>query len=126
MNTINIAICEDHMVERTIIQLYIEKFFEGKNFKINVSEFTSGTDLLASDYSGLDLAFLDIYMDSIDGVETARRISKTNQHVKFVFCSASPEFFDQVNDLNVLRYFIKPLSPNKFNEAMESYIKELN
>ncbi|MBQ0102236.1 MAG: response regulator, partial [Firmicutes bacterium] len=94
--------------------------------KVNVTEFRSGTELLASDYSDIDIAFLDIYMDDIDGIETARRMAETNKNVKFVFCSASPEFIDQVEDLNVFRYFIKPPSPGKFNDAMDEYMKELD
>lgn len=123
---INFAICEDHSLEREIIQIYIENYFEKKDVKVNVTEFKSGTELLASDYSDIDIAFLDIYMDDIDGIETARRMAETNKNVKFVFCSASPEFIDQVEDLNVFRYFIKPLSPGKFNDAMDEYMKELD
>lgn len=123
-NKIKIAICDDHMIERTIIQIYIDEYFRGKAASAEVKEFCSGTEFIETDVTPYDLAILDIYMDGPDGVETAHEVAKVNPNIRFMFCSASPEFIDNTVDLNVTRYFIKPLVKEKFFDAMDEFMRE--
>jgi len=119
---LKIAICDDHMIERTIIQIYIDEYFRSRQMGVEVREFCSGTEFISGDVSSYDLAILDIYMDGPDGVETARQASKDNDKLCYMFCSASPEFVDRTDGLKVVGYFIKPLVKEKFFAAMDRYL----
>ena len=54
-NKIKVAICDDHMIERTIIQIYIDEYFRGKAASAEVKEFCSGTEFIETDVTPYDL-----------------------------------------------------------------------
>ena len=115
---VKIAVCDDSFFDREINKMYIEDYFSGKGYDAEIITYESGNDFLASDYSDCNLVFLDMYMDGISGPETAKEIVKNNKDIKIIFCSSSPEFVDDSVEVSALRYFIKPMSREKFEDVM--------
>ena len=70
---INIAICDDEKYILDKIKKLVFDFFHRKNVEITVSQFGSGEELLRHN-KNIDILFLDIQMDGIDGMETASLI----------------------------------------------------
>lgn len=116
---IRIAVCDDSFFDREINKLYIEDYMEQKGYETEIQTFSSGRELLSSDLTEYALVFLDIYMDGINGIETARAINRVNPGMKIVFCSSSPEFVSESFEVEAYRYFIKPMKRDKFKELMD-------
>lgn len=57
-----------------------------------------------------DLVLLDIYMGGATGVEAARKIRETDEHVHLVFCTTSNEFASESYALGISYYLHKPYS----------------
>ena len=74
---INIAICDDEKYILDKIKKLVFDFFHRKNVEITVSQFGSGEELLRHN-KNIDILFLDIQMDGIDGMETARKMRSQN------------------------------------------------
>ena len=50
-----------------------------------IDKFTCGEDLLNSSHSKYNVIFLDIKMQGISGIHTAKEIRETNEEVKIIF-----------------------------------------
>lgn len=125
-NKIKIAVCDDSVFDRDITQMYIELYLQERGIAGEIICFSSGTEFLATDLSQYALVFLDIYMEGINGVETARRIMEENPRMKIIFCSSSPEFVDEAIEIDVMRYFIKPIIHEKFRNVMDDFFLNNN
>lgn len=63
---INVAICDDDKN----IREYIKKIIEVQKIECRILEYESGNGLIETDEK-LDIVFLDIKMDGIDGIRAA-------------------------------------------------------
>lgn len=76
-----------------------------------IDSFDSGEAFLAEWQTGLyDMIILDIFMNRLTGVETARRIRALDEEVSLVFCSTSNEFASESYELNAQYYLHKPVT----------------
>lgn len=123
-NKIKIAVCDDSFFDREINKLYIEDYMLQKGFETEIQTFSSGTELLNTDLTQFSLIFLDIYMDGINGIETAKTINKINPGIKIVFCSSSPEFAAESFEVEAYHYFIKPMRRDRFQNLMDELFGE--
>lgn len=125
MDKVKIALCDDQVLDRVIIKLFLEMFYSEKGDKVEITEFESGTELLKADVNEYSIAFLDIYMDNMTGIEAAKKILSINKNIKIMFCSSSPEFSQEFLDIGAYGYFIKPISPEKLTVTMNKLYEEM-
>lgn len=91
---INIVICDDepHMSDK--IKELATAFFQKKNIEAAVCQFSSGRELLT--YAGtVDILFLDIQMEGIDGMEAARKLRSHNFKGFLIFVTVLREMVFQ-------------------------------
>jgi two-component system LytT family response regulator len=69
----------------------------------------------------IDLAFLDIQMPEISGLELAEDIPASTQ---FVFCTAFSEHALDAFSLNAVDYIVKPVNPQRLKKTIER-VREL-
>lgn len=82
--------------------------------------FDSGEALLDSmDEATYDVIFLDIYMNGINGMETAKRIRDLDQHCRLIFTTETTEFAVESYDVNSSYYLVKPYSYEKLSIALD-------
>lgn len=67
----------------------------------------------------VDVAFLDIQMPGIDGIELAEKILEQKPHVEIVFVTAYNEYAVEAFDLNAIDYLIKPIKQNRLQKTMD-------
>ncbi len=81
--------------------------------------FESGEEFLENFSAGkYDVAFLDIYMDGINGMDTARKIRETDTDCRLVFTTTTPEFAVDSYDVDSSWYLVKPYSYEKLSHAL--------
>ena len=105
---INIAICDDEELflqrEKEIIYKYMTK----KGYNCSIDLFLSGKDYLeCDDVEKYDIVFLDVSMDEMNGIETAKRIRKNNQKVNLIFVTAYINYATEGYKVNASRYILK-------------------
>ena len=120
-STLKIAICDDLESERNVINLYLSEYLDKNSMVAQIDEFTNGESFLNSDTSTYDLVFMDIFMDGINGMETAKRLIENKQHTQIVFCSTSVEFAADSYDVSALHYLVKPLEKEKFFKVLDRF-----
>ena len=79
--------------------------------------YDSGAALLASEAKH-DLVFLDILMDGLNGVETARRLRAGDIRCLIVFLTTSCEFAWEAFPVHPFDYLIKPVDEEKLDRVL--------
>lgn len=115
---INIAICDDEKYILDKIKKLVFDFFHRKNVEITVSQFGSGEELLRHN-KNIDILFLDIQMDGIDGMETARKMRNQNYKGYLIFITVLKEMVFQSFEVQAYDYLVKPIEEECFEKTME-------
>ena len=67
-----------------------------------------------------DIAFLDVEMAGISGVELATELKKYNSEINIVFCTGYGNYRDAAFDLHASGYLMKPITPEKVKRELEN------
>jgi len=73
--------------------------------------------------NAVDVAFLDIHMRGIDGIELARMIKEVKPNVNIVFLTAYSEYSMDAMKLHASGYLLKPVSENDVRKELEDLRK---
>lgn len=122
---LKIAICDDEEYQRIQITTMIEKALEFKNIKYLIFHYKSGEDLLQAKFE-INLYFLDICMDKLNGIDTAKKIRIINKNAIIIFITVLKEYVFQAFDVKAFHYILKPISEEKLREVLYSALSELN
>ena len=121
-----IVLCDDVQVERQIIKDALERFFLERSENIIIQEYDCGETFLADVEEGFtefDMLFLDIRMEKVDGMETARRLRKRGIDGPVVFLTNSPDYAVDSYEVHAAGYLLKPLKEEKLKSLLERLLK---
>ena len=115
---IRIAICDDEKHMSDHIRAMASDFFRKKNREIQLRTFLSGEELL--NYDGqIDILFLDIQMNGMDGLETARKLRAGKFRGFLIFITVLKEMVFQSFEVQAYDYLVKPVDEKQFEKTME-------
>ena len=115
----DIAICEDNVEDRRAIRDYLQLYLEENQYIGEIRSFSSGEAFLASYVPGLyGIIFLDIYMDELSGIETARIIRQTDDACALVFITSSLGHALDGFAVRASAYLVKPVSMESLTTAL--------
>ena len=116
-----IGVCEDNSLHINLVKGYIDDFFnEFHNYE--VLEFVSGEDLLSNYPNNIDLLFLDIQMNGLNGMDVARRIREFDNNVEIIFTTSVLDYVCEGYEVNAYRYMLKPIEYNIFKNNMDDIL----
>ncbi|MEG0368134.1 MAG: LytTR family DNA-binding domain-containing protein [Coprobacillus sp.] len=122
---IKIGICDDN---QTLLKKYVSMIDEickdGRLGAIEIHTFTNGESLLevfSKDRESMDILFLDILMEPLDGVETARRLMELHSKAVVIFLTSSEEYVFESMDVKPLSYVMKNQATN---EVLEKVLRD--
>ena len=118
---IRIAVCDDLKEDRDILIKILSEYLDQNNLYAEVDEFISGEAFLASDISRYRLVFLDIFMDKLNGMETAKKLIRENHKVQIVFASTSIDFAAEAFTIEALHYIVKPIKEKQVYGVLDKF-----
>ena len=74
----------------------------------------------------IDVAFLDIHMPEMNGIELARRVRETDERVQMVFITGYPDFIAEGYEVSALHYLMKPVSREKLARVLDRAAQSLS
>ena len=117
---IRIAIVDDEKVIREQIKKMIEK----KQTDCEIDTYGTGEDLLKAG-KRYDIVFLDIQMDGMNGIDTARILRQKTEHTVLVFITGVKEYVFDAFDVAAFHYLIKPIDEQKFADVFKRAVLEV-
>ena len=117
---IRIAIVDDEKVIREQIKKLIEK----KQTDCEIDTYGTGEDLLKAD-SVYDIIFLDIQMEGMNGIETAKALRQKADNTVLIFITGVKEYVFDAFDVAAFHYLIKPIEELKFYEVYDRAVLEV-
>lgn len=124
---IKIAICDDDKIFCDEIEEVINNYERTISSAISIETFYSGEALIEyiSDGNVLDLIFLDIELENINGVDVGKLIRNEfkNEAVQIVYISWNREYALELFKNRPFDFLIKPLEIEKVSEVINKYIE---
>jgi DNA-binding LytR/AlgR family response regulator len=126
---ISVAICDDSQYDCLRIQNFIKDYCQRHAYDINILTFDDGIDLVKHHTYGkplFDVIFLDIYMNAMNGIKTARKIREYDPDCKIIFTTSSTEHALKSFEVTPFNYLVKPISKSVFDSAFEKVLRTIN
>lgn len=121
----NIAICDDETEYANDIRVHLNQYSSEHGLTFDIYDFNSGEEILARN-TVFDIAFLDIEMDGINGIEVGRELQKANPDLVLIYVTAYNHYLDDALDLGITRFFDKPIDSQRFYEGMDKAISKID
>ncbi|HIT90399.1 MAG TPA: response regulator [Candidatus Merdenecus merdavium] len=121
-----IMLADDEGIAIDSLKFIIEKNF-GRSCEIRYAKTGRKVIELAEEFRP-DIAFMDIQMPGINGIDAMKEIKKFNQGIIFIVMTAYDkfDFAKESINLGVLEYLTKPSNQNKIVETLEKAIAIVN
>ena len=120
----NIAIVDDQLAESRLLSKYIDNYIENHNFNnVSISVFCTADEYLnAMKKNVFEISFLDILMDSMNGVDLARRIREIDKSTKIIFCTSSNEYAMESYEVGASQYLLKPYTYQQLEMILKKFL----
>lgn len=115
-----ILICDDEKLHRDILVEHIEGYFAGRTDKYEIMQVSSGEEVIAYDRIDIvDMAFLDIELGDMEGIDLSKRLNEVNDEALIVFVTSHPDYMDQAFEQFAFNYMVKPIDDKRFRKVMD-------
>ena len=124
----HIVICDDKIEDLAIIEKMLLKYSTcHPNINFETEKFSDAHKLFGKiqDNQLADIYILDIIMSKVTGIEIGNQIRKSGNKSIIIYITSSADFALDAYDVHAVRYLVKPVSEEKFFEAVDyalSYI----
>jgi DNA-binding LytR/AlgR family response regulator len=125
---LRIGICDDNIAARLQLRSLLEQTFYAQQTEYQIYEFSSGEGVLhwfEKHEAELDLLFLDIEMNGLDGMETARQIRRHSAEILLVFVTGYSDYVFEGYEVGALDYLMKPVQPDKLGKVLTRVFSHL-
>lgn len=113
-----LAVCDDEPLMRDEIAAALSGYMEKKGLVYRIDRFAGGQELLES-REKFAMIFLDIQMEGLDGMETARRLRSGGYQGLLIFLTVLKDCVFDSFEVQAYDYWLKPLDPNRFCRTMD-------
>lgn len=125
--TLNIAVVDDKRLDSEKLQRGIHRWFtEHDNTPRTITCFPDGEALLrVYEPEKYQLVFMDIIMNSLNGIQTAENIRAHDSKALLIFTTASREFAFDAFPLHPFDYLVKPYDSDRLGQVLSEAVKAL-
>lgn len=120
---IKIAVCDDDDGDLRRLKDCTSAAADKMDLTFRMDVFPSGEALLGRIRGGAiyHLVILDILMDTMDGIETAKGVRELLPEACIGFMTSSRDFAVEAFEADAIHYLIKPVDVKKVGELLERY-----
>lgn len=121
-----ILVCDDDLATALKLQTYVLEYFK-KHSSITpqLAVYTDGATLLQNE-TYADMAFLDVEMPGVNGIQIGVALKKENPFVKIFIVTAYPDYLDEAMRFEVFRYLSKPIDPQRLYRNLRDAVEQYN
>lgn len=115
---IKIAICDNEYQTAVEIEQWITTISEKRFIEADTDVFSDGEELIheIEHINSYDIIFLDIEMEIMDGIKTAKKIRKIDKNVVIIYVSGYEAYAIETFEVNPFRFIVKPVKKEMFEK----------
>ena len=123
----NVFICDDDRKDIARLKALIDDYDSKKHIGFTVSGYRSGMEMLEAIRKGMsvDIIFLDINMDIMDGLTVARKIRELREDVSIILVTTFMNYALDGYKVRASRFLIKDDLDKTFPECMDDICGEI-
>lgn len=123
----SVCICDDESKWHEAISRSCRSFFESKGIQYNINSYFHGEDVIKETSLDIDILFLDVEMESMDGLAVMKEVEKMPNIHNIVFVSSHPEAVWDSFGYKTKGFVTKPISEDEISKHLESiYTKKIS
>ena len=119
-----VAIADDDAKDALLLKQSVEAYFAAQNMTARIQVFSDGLDFIKCSET-CDIVFLDIQMEKLDGLETARFLRKIGSESILIFVTNMAQFAIKGYEVDALDFIIKPVSKESITYVLDKAMKRL-
>lgn len=123
---IRIAIVEDEAAYADTLREYLDRYAAENGCRFDVSVYADGEDIVRNYRADFDIILMDIEMQSMDGMTTAKRIRESDDDVVIMFITNMAQYAIQGYEVDALDYVLKPISYFAFSKRLERAVSRVD
>ena len=121
----NIVICDDNKIHSETLHRYLLEFYEKYEMELpRIDIYDSGEELLSGDLH-IDIAFVDIEMSGISGIDVSKILKTKNKRMIIFIVTSYSQYLDDAMRADVFRYISKPVDKKRlfknYKDALNLY-----
>ncbi|MDE6519193.1 MAG: LytTR family DNA-binding domain-containing protein [Ruminococcus sp.] len=121
-----IAIVEDVTQEAVRLKTILKSLSEDWRTSFDISIFSSGEEFInIFEKDEFEIIFMDIYMNGMTGVETAKSLRKQDKHCILIFLTSSSEHMPDAFSCHAFEYIQKPFTTERIVQVMTEALETL-
>ncbi|MCR5090951.1 MAG: LytTR family DNA-binding domain-containing protein [Oscillospiraceae bacterium] len=121
-----VAIAEDDAFDRKVLQDCLKEYGRDSGIEMEILLFSDGRELLEHYPDRLDLLFMDIRMEDMDGLTTARMLRRRDERVLLVFVTSMIQYAVQGYSVDAMDFLVKPVNYTGLKLCMDRAMKRLS
>lgn len=125
MHRMNIAICDDNIVQVRKIESLLENYFSEEKLLYELFSYTDSKVLLKdSEKNKFDIAFLDVEMNPVNGIQAGEYLRKNLPNIILIYVSGYIDYSVQGYKVQAFRYILKRDLDVLFKEDMDAALMQ--
>ena len=121
-----VAICDDEEECVRMLEEQVAEILKDSGLDFYIAAFPSGEALLSyitEKFASFDLFLLDIFMEEINGVDTAKALRLTNDSAAIIFTTVNEQYVFSGYEVQALQYLLKPVNSQALSAALTLDLK---
>lgn len=121
-----ILFCDDNPEIVQTLQNYVSEYFERHEIsQPEYASYTSGNALIQAEDCA-DIAFLDVEMPGINGIQVGAMLKEKNPSIKVFVVTAYPDYLDEAMKFQMFRYLSKPIDKERLFRNLKDALYQYN
>ncbi len=121
-----ILFCDDEAEIVQMLQRYVSEYFSQHAIPCpEYAAYTSGDALIQAE-DRADIAFLDVEMPGLNGIQVGAMLKEKNPNIKIFVVTAYPDYLDEAMKFQVFRYLSKPLDKERLFRNLKDALYQYN
>lgn len=115
---------DDEQIYLDEMERLCREFSAENRIETEIIKYSDGDSFLCAkeDFS---IVFMDIYMNGLDGVQTAKKLRERDSSCILIFMTTSTEHMPDAFSCHAFEYIVKPFSPQRVKEVLRDAVKFL-
>ena len=114
-----IIICDDDRDFAEWFEKIIIRYFESSKKEFIIKKYYSAEEVLLSDMNMTDIAFLDVEMKAMNGIQLGYEIQRKCPDITIFIITSYSQYLDDAMDLKVFRYLEKPVDEARLFRGLD-------